>query len=59
MTSRQAGEVYQLQGEAFRGLTYDEGLPVVKEKLQHRMKWVWESNIDAEYERAVEEAGLR
>jgi salicylate hydroxylase len=59
ITSRQAGEVYEMQGEAFAGLTYDEGLPVVKSKLEHRMKWVWGGDIDGEYEKLVKERGMR
>lgn len=51
--------MYELQGEAFKGLTYDESLPIVKEKMQHRMKWVWGSDIDAEYEKAVYEVRMR
>jgi salicylate hydroxylase len=58
ITSRQAGDVYELQGKEFEGLTYDQGLPIVKEKLQHRMKWVWGGDIDGEYEKAAREAGL-
>lgn len=59
ITSRQAGDVYELQGKEFDGLTYEQGLPIVKEKLQHRMKWVWGGDIDAEYEEAATKAGLR
>jgi salicylate hydroxylase len=58
-TSRQAGEVYEMQGELFKGKTYEEGLPIVREKMQSRMKWVWGGDIDAEYEKAATAAGLR
>ncbi len=53
ITSRQAGDVYEMQGPDFAGLTYDQCLPIVKEKLQHRMRWVWGGDIDAEYEAVV------
>lgn len=59
ITSRQAGDVYEMQGEAFKGLSYDECLPIVAEKLQHRMKWVWGGDIDAEYEKVVQGSNLR
>ena len=59
ITSRQAGDVYEMQGELFRGLTYDEGVPIVREKLQNRMKWIWGEDINGQYEKAVKLAGLR
>ena len=59
ITSRQAGDVYEMQGELFKGLTYDEGVPIVREKLQNRMKWVWGEDIDGQYEKAATAAGLR
>jgi len=58
ITSRQAGEVYEMQGKLFEGLTYDECLPVVATKLKNRMKWVWGADIDAEYDAVVRSAGL-
>lgn len=58
ITSRQAGEVYEMQGEHFQGLAYDECLPIVASKLQNRMKWVWGADIDAEYNAVVQRAGL-
>jgi salicylate hydroxylase len=59
ITSRQAGDVYEMQGKLFEGLSYDEGVPVVREKLQSRMKWVWGANIDGDYDQAVIDAGLQ
>ena len=50
MTSRQAGDVYEMQGSDFQGLQFEECLPIVAEKLKNRMKWVWGGNIDLEYE---------
>lgn len=59
ITSRQAGEVYEMQGEAFKGLTFEECLPVVAEKMKTRMRWVWGADIDSEYDAVVKRAGLR
>jgi salicylate hydroxylase len=58
ITSRQAGDVYEMQGEDFKGLSYDECLPIVADKLKHRMKWVWGGDIDAEYEKVVQNMKL-
>ncbi|KIW62324.1 hypothetical protein PV04_10505 [Phialophora macrospora] len=59
ITSREAGEVYEMQGRAFAGLdTYEAGLPVVREKLQSRMKWVWAHDLEADYVAARSVAGL-
>ena len=48
-----------MQGEDFKGLPYNECLPVVALKLRHRMKWVWGGDIDSEYEKVSEDAKLR
>ncbi|KAJ9614661.1 hypothetical protein H2200_002798 [Cladophialophora chaetospira] len=59
ITSRHAGDVYELQGKDFEGITsYEEGLPIVREKLNGRMKWVWGHHVEAEYVDARERAGL-
>jgi salicylate hydroxylase len=50
LTSRQAGDLYELQVPEVAGLSYDEGLPVVRAMLEHRMKWIWGDNIDQAYE---------
>ncbi|KAL6719527.1 hypothetical protein ACLMJK_003768 [Lecanora helva] len=50
-TSRQAGDVYEMQSEDMNGLSYDECLPLVAERLADRMKWIWSEDIDAAYER--------
>lgn len=51
-TSRQAGELYELQVKEVAGLSYDESLPVVKSMLEDRMKWIWNDDIDKAYEDA-------
>jgi salicylate hydroxylase len=53
LTSRQAGELYELQGPLFENLTYDKSLPIIAEKITGRMKWVWGGDIDAEYNAVV------
>jgi salicylate hydroxylase len=57
-TSRQAGDLYEMHGEDFKGLSYDQCLPIVADKLRHRMKWAWGGNIDAEYEKVLRDAKL-
>jgi salicylate hydroxylase len=57
--SRQAGETLKMKGPDFEGLTYDQCLPVLRDKLKGRMKWVWTADIHAEYDDAREKAGLR
>lgn len=49
ITSRQAGDVYEMQGPDFEGLSFVECLPIVAEKLSHRMAWVWSGDIDKDY----------
>ena len=50
LTSRDAGDVYEMQGPDFAGLTFEQCLPVVAAKLTGRMRWVWGGDVDAEYE---------
>ncbi len=50
ITSRQAGDVYEMAGPEFAGLTFDECCPIVKKKLEGRMKWVWSADVNADYE---------
>lgn len=51
-TSRQAGDVYELRTPELAGLSYDDGLPVAKSMLEHRMQWIWGDDIDQAYEEA-------
>jgi salicylate hydroxylase len=53
LTSRQAGDLYELQGPLFDNLSYDECLPIIAENISGRMKWVWGGDIDAEYDAVV------
>lgn len=54
-TSRDAGELYELQAPFLQDKTYDECLPILADKLQSRMKWVWFDNIDDAYDKLKSE----
>jgi len=53
LTSRQAGDLYELQGPLFNNLSYDECLPIIADKISGRMQWVWGGDIDVEYDVVV------
>jgi salicylate hydroxylase len=55
-TSRQAGDIYELRAPEVAGLSYDDGLPVAKSMLEHRMKWIWGDDIDHAYEEARDQS---
>jgi salicylate hydroxylase len=57
-TSRQAAEVYDMKGPDFEGLSFEECLPVVKEKVTSRMAWVWNTDLEADYAAAKEKSSL-
>jgi salicylate hydroxylase len=58
ITSRQAGDVYEIQGPDFEGLSFEECLPIAAEKLKYRMTWVWSGDIDRDYNTAKARAGI-
>ena len=41
-----------MQTEEMIGKPYEECLPLVRDSLKDRMKWVWTEDIDASYEAA-------
>lgn len=47
-----------MKGPDFEGLSFEECLPVVKEKVEDRMAWVWNSNLEADYAAAKVRACL-
>jgi salicylate hydroxylase len=49
ITSRQAGDVYEMQGPDFDGLSFEDSLRIVADKLRDRMAWVWNGDIDKDY----------
>ena len=51
-TSREAGDLYEMKADEVKGLRYDEGLPIVKAMIEHRMSWIWTEDIDKVYEQA-------
>ncbi|KAH8672600.1 hypothetical protein BGZ60DRAFT_405199 [Tricladium varicosporioides] len=57
-TSREAGLLYQMQSEELKGLSFEDCLPVIKEKMESRMKWIWNEDLDAVYEKAKVGAGI-
>jgi salicylate hydroxylase len=48
--------VYEMQGPDFEGLSFEECLPIVRDKLKDRMAWVWSGDIDRDYVAAKERA---
>ncbi|OBT70703.1 hypothetical protein VF21_10252 [Pseudogymnoascus sp. 05NY08] len=54
-TSREAGKVYELQGEGLKGKTFDECMPELRNRLKDRMNWVWLEDIDVMYEKLATE----
>lgn len=57
-TAREAGDVYEMQAGDMTGQTYEECLPLVKLRLQDRMKWIWTEDIDTAYEKARSDSDL-
>jgi salicylate hydroxylase len=49
VTSRQAAAVYDMRGPDFEGKKFEECLPIVREKVQSRMAWLWKSDLDADW----------
>lgn len=50
-TSRAAGNTYELQTEDMIDKSLEECLPILAERTRERMKWVWEEDLDAAYEK--------
>ena len=50
-TSRAAGDTYELQTEDMKDISFEECLPLIAERTRERMKWVWEEDLDAAYEK--------
>lgn len=57
-TSRQAGEVYEMQGPDFEGLTFEQGLQVIRERFTDRMRWVWGHDLEADVNDVKQRLGL-
>ncbi|KAI7253008.1 hypothetical protein KC343_g4113 [Hortaea werneckii] len=50
-TSRAAGDTYEMQAEDMLDKSYEECIPMMAERTRERMKWVWEEDLEAAYER--------
>lgn len=50
-TSRAAGNTYELQTDEMIDKSLEECLPILAERTRERMKWVWEEDVDAAYEK--------
>ncbi|KAH8770436.1 hypothetical protein F5882DRAFT_521157 [Hyaloscypha sp. PMI_1271] len=51
-TTREAGDIYEMQSPDMRGVTFDDCMPLVKARIESRMKWIWMEDIDAVYDAA-------
>ncbi|KXL51172.1 MAG: hypothetical protein FE78DRAFT_212811 [Acidomyces sp. 'richmondensis'] len=49
--SRAAGNTYEMQTEDMKDKSFEECIPMIAERTRERMKWVWEEDLDSEYER--------
>ncbi|KAH8802537.1 hypothetical protein F5884DRAFT_738131 [Xylogone sp. PMI_703] len=54
ITSRESGENVHMQSKEFDGLSYDESVSLLRKLMETRLKWIWSSDLDAEYEAARE-----
>lgn len=54
-TARQAGDVYEMQTDDMIGKKYDDCLPIVRDQLRDRMRWMWSENLDQAYETTRED----
>jgi salicylate hydroxylase len=57
-TSKVAGETYEQTAEDLKELSYDEGLHIVRERVENRMRWVWNEDLDVAFDRIKQERGL-
>lgn len=51
VTSRAAGNTYELQADGMLGKSFDECAQLMVERTRERMKMVWEEDLDAAYEK--------
>lgn len=57
-TSKEAGEIYEMTSDDLKDIPYEACLPIIKEKIEQRMKWIWTEDISEAFERAKQESGL-
>ena len=51
VTSRAAGNTYEMQSEEMLDKTFEDCIPIIAEQTRERMKFVWEEDLDAAYEK--------
>lgn len=51
-TARETGDIYEMQRADMVGKSYEECIPLVRDALKDRMKWIWSADIDDIYEKA-------
>lgn len=49
-TAREAGDVYEMNAHGMKGLSFEQCLSIVIQRLKDRMRWIWTEDIDAAYE---------
>ncbi|PNP38259.1 mannitol 1-phosphate dehydrogenase [Trichoderma gamsii] len=58
LTSRQAGDGYEMQGPEFAGLVFEQRLQVIHDKFKDRMTWVWGHDLEADFNATRTRLGL-
>ncbi|KAK3638074.1 hypothetical protein LTR56_013284 [Elasticomyces elasticus] len=58
ITSRAAGDTYEMQSPDMLDKSVEECVSIIAEKTRERMKWVWEEDLDVAYETARDGKGL-
>jgi salicylate hydroxylase len=51
-TSREAGEIYEMEAKELKGRPFEECVPIVKKLIEDRMSWIWAEDVDKVYENA-------
>jgi salicylate hydroxylase len=57
-TSKEAGETYEMVTPDLKDVPFEDALPVVRERIEERMKWIWTEDLAEVFERAKKDAGL-
>ena len=39
-----------MNADGMKGLSYEQCIPAVRQRLRDRMKWIWTEDIDSVYE---------
>ncbi|KAI1174489.1 hypothetical protein F4777DRAFT_599509 [Nemania sp. FL0916] len=53
-TSRENGNNFHFRGDDFKDLSYEAAISVLRNKLSRRLDWIWSSELDVLYDRAVQ-----